>query len=113
LDSVGVVLVLWLTAEHYHLPLSYHSTIVLYTNHIRLERDVVLADQHPVEFKLFGWSQHREKINAPHPTRAGDSSLTPPLLKIGELGLDPTRFLLDPGMGLTLEEEPWPEVCTC
>jgi hypothetical protein len=37
---------------------------------------------------------------------SGDSSLTPPLLKIGELGLDPTLFLLDPGVGLVVEDDP-------
>ena len=46
LYSVGIVLVLWFSAGHYHFPLAYHPTIVLYPNHIRFERDVVLPDQY-------------------------------------------------------------------
>jgi hypothetical protein len=46
LDCVRIILVLWFSAEHYHLPLAYHPTIVLYPNYIRLERDVVLTDQY-------------------------------------------------------------------
>jgi hypothetical protein len=46
LYSVGIILVLWFSAEHYHLPLAYHPTIILYSNYIGLERDVVLTDQY-------------------------------------------------------------------
>jgi len=46
LYCVGVVLVLRFSAEHYHFTLAYHPTIILYTNYIRLERDIMLYDQH-------------------------------------------------------------------
>ena len=45
LYCVGIILILWFSAEHHHLPFAYHPAIILYSNYIRLERDVVLTDQ--------------------------------------------------------------------
>jgi len=48
LYCVGIVLVLRLSAEHYHFPFAHHSSIILHSDYVCFECDIVLIDQFSV-----------------------------------------------------------------